>query len=515
MNRNKKNLEWHDSILENMNSGFLSYSTKDNRLNYINKEMLSIIHRNLRECISLTNRDSQDEKIEINDRKSLDIRILTQENIYSVLNELFKEINYSIIFENDHNNNLADNNLSRVKKYIKKNQHSYNFLFIGTKFLFDQELKSNLYYEINGRQYKTDETEETYEFILNDETRIKVNEEANADFKYKTIFLSKVAHEFRNPLMCITELIDQVMEMIQTSSRSLISRKSHNYNRVNDSFSDLENSVNDSLIHEILPKINSNLNIMKSISDYLFILVKDLDFFSLKYADCKKPIEIQTDLVNIENILNFCKIITDLLIRRYNKEKTIEFKIENNIKEFPEEVITDEIRLKQLLVNLISNSVKNTNSGSITLKLDRKDSEFIEFSVIDTGIGLSKEQADGVNEKWQVDCSRKNSKMSAGLGLIIVKEILSLMDRALTYRANNKERGSIFSFLLKTNTVQMKKEDEVNVHSHANSIKGLIENEEQFDSDMIRFKPKLINSDIATIQSNKTVEKEFSPSNSK
>jgi hypothetical protein len=77
-NRYKKNLEWHDSILENMNSGFLSYSTKDNRLNYINKEMSSIIHRNMQECISLTTRESQDERIEINDKKSVDIRILPQ-----------------------------------------------------------------------------------------------------------------------------------------------------------------------------------------------------------------------------------------------------------------------------------------------------------------------------------------------------------------------------------------------------------------------------------------------------
>jgi signal transduction histidine kinase len=163
----------------------------------------------------------------------------------------------------------------------------------------------------------------------------------NAEIKYKTLFLSKVAHEFKNPLLCITELVDEIYEYYDEISESGSSKR-------------LAGS-----------KIKQNLQRVKSMSNYLFILIKDMDFFSMKCND--SVITLNKGAVILQNVLTFCMEVTNTLIKKFQKENRVSFILEHEA--LPNEIYIDELRLKQVLINLLSNSVKFTNNGFIKLKV--------------------------------------------------------------------------------------------------------------------------------------------------
>ena len=99
-------------------------------------------------------------------------------------------------------------------------------------------LKQIKKFEIHYRTLENNEIE----FIYNDITNIKSFEAKNAELKYKTMYLSKVAHEFKNPLICVSEIVNN------------INKESENF--------------------------NYEMNILRYISEYLLLLIKDLDYFS-------------------------------------------------------------------------------------------------------------------------------------------------------------------------------------------------------------------------------------------
>ncbi len=105
---------------------------------------------------------------------------------------------------------MNENFLNIFVKHISNFPENNNFILIGYKTIEIEETEIN--FEIYCRYKKTDEENEL-EILFNDITRIKMNEKQNAEFKYKSLFLSKVAHEFKNPLICITELINQSFVM--------------------------------------------------------------------------------------------------------------------------------------------------------------------------------------------------------------------------------------------------------------------------------------------------------------
>lgn len=117
----------------------------------------------------------------------------------------------------------------------------------------------------------------------------------------------------------------------------------------------------------------------------------------------------------------------------------------------PLEAKGDPTRLRQVLLNLISNAVKFTDSGKITVGVELRtlaDTEFeLEVSVTDTGIGIP-EPHDHLFEPFrQVDASTTRRYGGSGLGLAIAHRLVALMGGALRYRPN-PNGGSIFSFTL-------------------------------------------------------------------
>jgi two-component sensor histidine kinase/CheY-like chemotaxis protein len=273
-----------------------------------------------------------------------------------------------------------------------------------------------------------------YEFIFNDVTRSKLIEEKNAEFKYKNLFLSKVAHEFKNPLLCICELVDQISEEIKSAER----------------------------VNEILKQI-------KSMSNYLIILIKDLDYFSQKNNGIIKTVDI--DNVSIDGLLKFCTDIITGLIKKAHKENNIKFDIiKSDI--VPKYIQSDEIKLKQILVNLLSNSVKYTQSGNIALSLSIHEDN-LQFKVDDTGKGLSKQQQEKIFIPFSNEFDKLN-KVSSGLGLSIVKELTELLNSTVEFKSEIG-KGSSFWFEIPLISSNQRRFSEVNksVNSNTATIEGI------------------------------------------
>jgi nitrogen-specific signal transduction histidine kinase len=373
--------EWYESIIDNMNSGFISI--KSNEVLYCNKTLLSYLKKRREENVKL---------------KSTDIY------------DLFDNIMYE------------DNKLNTFKEvanilHKKFNEIGDNFVFLGTK---DIEITPScfIHLEVFGRCYNSYQTflDCEYDFIFNDITRSKQIEQKNAEFKYKTLFLSKVAHEFKNPLLCISELVDQVGDNLKAIK-----------------VSNIENSILD-----ILKQI-------KSMSNYLIILVKDMDYFSQKNSEKVIKKEIEMDKVNVTEMIIFCTDIVHALIKKSHKEQNLSFGVikEDNL---PSYITTDEIKLKQVLINLLSNAVKYTYSGPIFLRLALKDNS-LKFQVDDTGKGITDEQKAKLFTPFSNEFDKLN-KISSGLGLSIVKELVELLGSSIEFEST-VAKGSSFWFFLK------------------------------------------------------------------
>jgi signal transduction histidine kinase len=395
---------WYQNVLENMNSGFISIC--ESNVSYINKSLMNFL--------DLIKDDVIDEFNENNNELILSTRMFTNEAfqrdfIFSVIDEMFKNIK---------NDNFQEAmNVEVIKKYLKANSKE-TFINLGTCPLVGSKINS-IQFEIHGRYYISDSLggiKENFDFIFNDITRIKMTEQINAEFKYKSMFLSKVAHEFKNPILFITELTEQVKENLEM----------------------LKASNNES--KEVIGKTNDILTSIKSMSDYLLILIKDMDYFSIK-TNTEKKFKIDNDVIDVHSFLNFITNVTNILIKKFHKQDNLKFLIKQN--NLPKLISSDEIKLKQILINLLSNAVKYTLHGNITLDISYNDNQLF-ISVEDTGRGISEEKIQNLYKPFS-EQNKEFNFIGAGLGLSIVKDLVTLFGSQIYYEPNSPE-GSIFKF---------------------------------------------------------------------
>ena len=113
-------------------------------------------------------------------------------------------------------------------------------------------------------------------------------------------------------------------------------------------------------------------------------------------------------------------------------------------------ILTDSKRLRQILLNLVGNSVKFTARGSITLEIEEND-DMILFSVRDTGIGIAPEHQQRVFEAfWQVEQSRTRTVQGTGLGLALSKHLSDLLGGRLTL-TSELDKGTTVTLALPRN----------------------------------------------------------------
>ncbi|MCR5722266.1 MAG: response regulator [Lachnospiraceae bacterium] len=129
------------------------------------------------------------------------------------------------------------------------------------------------------------------------------------------------------------------------------------------------------------------------------------------------------------------------------KEKNLQFDVDVN-ETLPDGLIGDEVRIRQIVVNVLNNAIKYTEKGSVRLSVDYSKSADIctlIFMVSDTGIGLKKEDIPKVFEKFdRVDMEKNKTIEGTGLGLAIVKRLLSMMNGSIDVESEYG-KGSVFT----------------------------------------------------------------------
>lgn len=227
-------------------------------------------------------------------------------------------------------------------------------------------------------------------------------------------------------------------------------------------------STNLELLATVSHEIRNPLNAIVGISRLLKLPASDED--REKYVDgLVETSEHLLDLLN--NIMDFSKLESDSFILAYEptdlhktitqnlvsqkaiaESKNLEFKIEID-KKLPPSVITDPVKISQVILNLISNAIKFTESGMVSLKvevLETGNSEVvIKFRVTDTGIGIPEESLQAVLEPFHQGTFDTNMNYGGtGLGLSISKKIINKMGGELEVQSE-LSKGSEFSFSLK------------------------------------------------------------------
>jgi signal transduction histidine kinase/CheY-like chemotaxis protein len=207
------------------------------------------------------------------------------------------------------------------------------------------------------------------------------------------------------------------------------------------------------------------ISMVKECSFNLITIINDiLDFSKLQ----NNKITLNIDQVNIEECIN---TVNDIILPKiYEKGLKYNFKIDSII---PHYISLDPIRLEQILLNLLTNAVKFTNTGNISLNIytisldtyiflkdkycldyaiDIKDNQlYIRFDINDTGCGINEQDLNKLFKSFnQFNLNNISSQIydSTGLGLTICKELLKLMNGFIWLDNSSLNKGSTFSFVI-------------------------------------------------------------------
>ncbi len=122
---------------------------------------------------------------------------------------------------------------------------------------------------------------------------------------------------------------------------------------------------------------------------------------------------------------------------------SVQFQVEGDLM-----VLADEVKLRQVLLNLVSNAVKFTDSGEIAIRV-KSDGEFVRFEVEDTGEGIPAADLERIFEKFhQVDSRAARHAGGTGLGLSICRDLVEIMGGTIGAKSDGPGKGSLFHFTL-------------------------------------------------------------------
>ena len=181
------------------------------------------------------------------------------------------------------------------------------------------------------------------------------------------------------------------------------------------------------------------LGYIKSSGTHLLKLIDDIiDVAKIEAGELK----INSKPCDINGLLDELKAVFENVISNNHKSIELEFNKSINDNEFS--LITDEIRLKQILTNLIGNAIKFTNTGKIEVGYDAYG-RYLQFYVRDTGIGIPQSLHDKIFERFsQVNTT---SFGGTGLGLTITKNLVQLLGGKI-WLTSEEGKGSTFFFII-------------------------------------------------------------------
>ena len=237
----------------------------------------------------------------------------------------------------------------------------------------------------------------------------KKAEELELNSRYKSEFLANMSHELRTPLNSILLL----SRLLSENRESNLSGDQVQYAQV-----------------------------IQSSGRGLLTLIDDILDLS-KIEAGKMEVEFQ------EIALREIADDIESLFQPLAKEKSIQFKVDID-KSLPSQIETDKLRLEQVLKNLISNAIKFTREGSVSLEFKsvKENVNLIQLRVKDTGIGIPADKQGIIFEAFQqADGSTRRKFGGTGLGLSISRELTRLLGGEIKVQSE-PDKGSEFSVFL-------------------------------------------------------------------
>ncbi|MCK0192137.1 ATP-binding protein [Arenibacter sp. F20364] len=238
---------------------------------------------------------------------------------------------------------------------------------------------------------------------------IEAKEKESMANKAKDEFLTTMSHEIRTPLNAVIGISHLLL---------------------------LENPKKEQL---------ENLSTLKHSSEHLLCLVNDiLDFNKIASGQ----LELEERNFSLNQVLNGLQSI----FHNTAKEKDLRLIVKKDTT-LPKTFIGDSTRLSQILTNLVSNAIKFTDEGKVTVDIEAleiaEEYYVVEFMITDTGIGIPEDKRDKIFLSFaQANSDTTRKYGGTGLGLAICKRLLELMDSELKLESE-VGKGSTFSFKLK------------------------------------------------------------------
>lgn len=230
----------------------------------------------------------------------------------------------------------------------------------------------------------------------------------------KSSFLANMSHEIRTPLTAIIGFSETLLDASQTMSERVES------------------------INTVIRSGKHLLQIINDILDLSKVEAHKLDTEKLKVS----PFELLDDVQSLISLMA--------------ESKGLFFDIEYEFP-IPEIIITDPVRLKQIIINLCNNAIKFTENGGVHIKVSYiNESNILSVNVVDTGIGLSQKQIDKLfNPFTQADTSTTRQYGGTGLGLYLSKELAKKLGGDISIEST-QNIGSCFSLTITAENIHDK-----------------------------------------------------------
>ena len=249
------------------------------------------------------------------------------------------------------------------------------------------------------------------------EEKVRAESASNA----KSDFLANMSHEIRTPINAVLGMNEMI---IREDNRAL----------------DVAES-DPMLVQEALENINVYAGDVKKAGHNLLAIVNDiLDFSKIEAGRmelAEAPYQLSSLINDINNMIMFKA-----------QDKGLVFNVEAD-PSLPDELLGDEVRVRQILTNLLNNAVKYTEKGSVILKLRGKKQDentlILTIVVWDTGIGIKPEDKEQLFNKFErLEMDRNSTVEGTGLGLAITHNLIELMGGNIEVESEYG-KGSIFT----------------------------------------------------------------------